>query len=62
MNLAKKYGDVDDHKIELIMHCRKFVLFGDGSTWTRKRGSPFDVTMGSYDGADIYKLVRLLKT
>ena len=62
MYLAKKYGDVDDHNIELIMHCRKSVLFGDSITWTKKRGSPFDVTMCSYDGADIYQLVGLLKT
>ena len=41
------------------MHCRKSVLFGDQSTWTKKNGSSFDVTMGSYDGTEIYELVGL---
>ena len=41
------------------MHCRKSVLFGDDSTWTKKNGSLFDVTMGSYDGAKTCELVGL---
>ena len=41
------------------MHCRKFELFGDDSTWTKKNGSLFDVTMGSYDGAKTCELVGL---
>ena len=45
------------HTINLIMHCRKSILFGDQGTWTKKNGSLFDVTMGSYDGAEICELV-----
>ena len=41
------------------MHCRKSVLFGDQSTWTKKNGNFFDVAMGSYDGAEICELVGL---
>ena len=41
------------------MHCRKSILFGDQSTWTKKNGSLFDVTMSSYDGAEICELIGL---
>ena len=41
------------------MHCRKSVLFGDQSTWTKENGNLFDVMMGSYDGAEICELVGL---
>ena len=40
------------------MHCRNSVLFGDDSIWTKK-SSLFDITTGSYDRAEICKLVGL---
>ena len=36
-----------------------FVLFGKNSTWIKNNGSLFDVTMGSFDGAELCKLVGL---
>ena len=59
INFAKEYVNIDDDTINIIMHCRKSVLFGDQSTWTKKNGNLFDVTMGSYDGAEICELVGL---
>ena len=42
------------------MHARKSLLFVNNSTWIKKGGDPtFDVTMGSYDGAEICELVGL---
>ena len=42
------------------MHSRKYLLFDSNNIWIKKDGDPnFDVTMGSYDGAEICKLVRL---
>ena len=41
------------------MHCRKSILFGDQSTWTKKNGILFDVTISLYDGAEICELVGL---
>ena len=41
------------------MHCKNSMLFGDESTWTKKNDSLFDVTMGSYDGAEMCQLVGL---
>ena len=43
-----------------IWHSRKSLLFSDSSTWTKKDGKVFDVTMGSFDGAEICELVGLL--
>ena len=43
-----------------FLDTRKSVLFNDGKPWTKKdSNSLFDVTMGSYDGAEICELVGL---
>merc|ERR1711928_191966 len=35
------------------------VLFNDNSPWVKKEGEEFDVTMGSFDGAETTDLVGL---
>eukprot|EP00794_Sanderia_malayensis_P008522 gene8522-biopygen6821 len=42
------------------MHSRKSLLFNDNNAWMKKDNSNFDVTMGSYDGAEVCELVGLL--
>ena len=56
---AQTITDVSAHTIEIIMHSRKSLLFNDGVAWIKKDGSLFDVTMGSYDGAEVCELVGL---
>ena len=42
------------------MHCRKSLLFDNKTAWTKKNhSSMFDVTMGSFDGAEVCELIRL---
>ena len=42
------------------MHVRKSLLFTNDSTWiTRSKDSSFDVTRGSFDGAEVCELVAL---
>ena len=42
------------------MHSRKFLLFNNTVIWIKKNGVPdFDVTMGSFDGAELCELVGL---
>ena len=42
------------------MHARKSLLFTSDSIWVKKgNDSSFDVTMGSFDGAEICELVGL---
>ena len=42
------------------MHSRKTLLFWQDSAWVKKEGhEDFDIPMGSYDGGEICKLVRI---
>ena len=42
------------------MHCRKSLLFDKETAWTKKNHSDmFDVTMGSFDGAEVCELIGL---
>ena len=42
------------------MHARKSLLFDKDETWMKKdNDSIFDVTMGSYDGAEVCELVGI---
>ena len=52
---------ITENDISIIKHARKSLLFGNGKLWTKKDGSNslFDVTMGSFDGAEICELVGL---
>ena len=40
-------------------NCRKSILFGENKIWIKNNNSLFDVTMGSFDGAEICELVGL---
>ena len=46
-------------EVTTIFHARKSLLFDETSTWVKKDNPDFDVTMGSYDGAEVCELVRL---
>ena len=42
------------------MHCRKSLLFDNETAWTKKNHSNmFDVTMGSFDRAEVCELIGL---
>ena len=46
--------------IDVIMNARKSLLFTSNECWIKRKGDPkFDVTMGSFDGAEICELVGL---
>ena len=59
ISFAKEYTTIERETIDLILHSRKSLLFDSSSTWIKKDGNLFDVTMGSYDGAEICELVGL---
>ena len=51
---------ISDKDIDIIMICRKSLLFDNGTAWTKKNhSSMFDVTMGSFDGAEVCELIGL---
>ena len=58
IEFAKRYAEITEDELELLLHCRKSLLFDGNTPWVKKTGT-FDVTMGSYDGAEICELVGL---
>ena len=60
ISFAKNYISISDKDIDIIMHCRKSLLFDNETAWTKKNHSDmFDVTMGTFDGADVCELIGL---
>ncbi len=59
ISFAKTYCNITEQDADIIMHARKSLLFNKGTTWVKKDNNMFDVTMGSYDGAEICELVGL---
>ena len=54
------FTEITTDDLEIIMHARKSLLFDQTSAWVKKGNeSTFDVTMGSYDGAEVCELVGL---
>ena len=59
INFAAQQVEISSDTINTIMHSRKSLLFDGNGTWIKKNGSLFDVTMGSYDGAEVCELVGI---
>ena len=60
VNFAKRHIDISQENIELIFHCRKTLLYHGETPWIKKKnGGRFDVSMGSYDGAEVCEIVGL---
>ncbi len=59
IEFAKTYVTISDQEVNIIRHARESLLFDLNQTpWVKKTGS-FDVTMGSWDGAEVCQLVGL---
>ena len=61
LDFAKKYTSINKLETEIIMHSRRTLLFSEGKTWVKKDNpnDAFDVSMGSYDSADVCDVVGL---
>ena len=59
LNYAKRHTDISKEEIEIILQTKKAFLFSDGKPWIKKGRKQFDVTMGSWDGAELADLVGL---
>ena len=60
IQFARNYHSINDDMINTIMNSRKAFLFYDGNPWIKKDTlQHFDVTEGSFDGAEICELVGL---
>ena len=55
---AKQHTNIDKNDLRIINHYRKSLHFSDDKNWKKKTTeSCFDVTTGSFDGAEIHELV-----
>ena len=60
IDYASSFVNISSEEEETIMHCRKSLLFNNSDIWIKKDGNKdFDVTMGSFDAAEICELVGL---
>ena len=62
LQLAKEHTKISQRDIDIIKHTKKSILFCENEPWIKKNASDernFDVTMGSYDGAETSELVGI---
>ena len=58
LDFAAKFTQISDRDRQIINHAKKTLLFHDNSPWNKSNPPhQFDVTMGSYDGAETCELV-----
>ena len=55
---ARRFVDISEEDLEIIMLARKTLLFHKEEPWTKRNNEDdFDVPMGSYDGAEVCELI-----
>ena len=59
LNWASTITEVSEDEIEIILQTKTSLLFFDGECWVKKGNKPFDVSMGSWDGAEVADLIGL---
>ncbi|KAK3745372.1 hypothetical protein QZH41_001400 [Actinostola sp. cb2023] len=58
IDFAKQHTIVTEHEKDVIIHTKRTIVFSNRDLWEKKESSTgFDVTMGSYDGAESCELV-----
>ena len=57
---AKQNHNIPNNNTKLTKHCRKSLLFSNNEAWRKKQTeSCFNVTMGSFDGAEVCELIGI---
>ena len=59
LDFAEEYCAISPADRNIIKQAKKSILFSDDSCWVKKTNSLFDITMGSYDGAESCEIVGL---
>ncbi len=57
LNFASSYDNITDDEKDIIIHAKNSILIHDQQPWQKKGDTTFDVTMGSFDGAETCELV-----
>lgn len=59
LTFAENYTSISNIEKKAIRNARKTLLFSEKEPWVKK-DTPFDVSMGAFDGAEICELVGLM--
>ena len=57
LEFAKQHVTIKSKDRETIFHATKSLLYNEGEPWIKKQSNNFDVTVGSYDGAEVCELI-----
>ena len=57
LTFAEAHTHLSDDDKTFIHHTRKSLLFNDQQTWIKRDSGLFDVTMGTYDEAEVCELI-----
>ena len=58
LDFANSYRPISAQERDIIIHAKRSLLFSDNIPWEKKTSNDrFDVTMGSFDGAETCELV-----
>ena len=61
LSFTKQHVEISDKDLRMMKHCRKSLLCHENEAWKKNNSDNcFDVTMGSYDGAEVCELVGTL--
>ena len=60
ITFAENFILISKEDIRITKHCKKSLLFYDNEAWKKKdTDTTFDVSMGSYDGAEVCELIGI---
>ena len=59
LEYAKRYINITEEETQIILQAKKAFLFSGDQPWVKKRNKTFDVTMGSWDGAEVCDIVGI---
>ena len=59
IQFAADSTDINKNGFQVIFHARKSLFFHSNQPWIKRDSDTFDVTIGGYDGTEIWELVGI---
>jgi len=59
LSFSSHFVNIPTEHQGIILHSKKSILISNGEQWTKQHDSNFDVTIGSYDGAETCQLIGI---
>ena len=57
LDYSSRFATVTQQDHHIIVHAKRSLLYHQNSPWTKNTSNMFDVTMGSYDGAETCEMI-----